>query len=393
MKREFPAPKKPLIKKKTIILSITLALFLCILFAGAIGPLLLNPIATLLVKERVAAEFGDKLHIGSARVSFFNGTVVQVNQIALAQAPGFGKGNLLQAQSIHLRVALLPLLQKQLVIKNITVLKPKIEMIQYKNGDMNIDYYLTKFNRNASLVSSQESAIPVRLDRFNLVNSKITFKSYAISHGYQPTLVFTRANLTLNNLVLPNPDKVASDFSGSALIGTSRPAQINFYGTGLFGGNKLSFSAKSRINSLHLADYAYLVPDSKASVKSGLASINSDMNCHNDYLNSYHHVVIKRLELAPKNGRAFTGTLMGAPAHLLIKGIQDGKGSLNFDFTVSGRLTDLRVNAKFRIIQAVAKSLRDKLDLGKIGNAVSSTVKNSGNKVVDALKGLFTHRK
>ncbi len=391
MEREFPAPKKPMIKKKTVILSITLALLICILFAGAILPLLLKPIATLLVKEQVAAEFGDKLHIGSARISFFNGTVVQLNQIALAQAPGFGKGNLLQADNINLRVALIPLLQKRLVIKNITVVRPEIEIIQYQNGDMNIDYYLTKFSGNTSWVSSHESSIPVRLDRFNLVKSKIIFKSYAISHNHQPTLVFNRANLTLNNLVMPNPDKIATEFSGSALLGTNHPAQINFYGTGLFGGNKLSFSAKSRITGLFLTDYTYLVPDSKATVKSGQATINSDMNCHNDYLNSYHHVVIRRLELAPKSGPTFTGTLMGAPANLLIKGIQDGKGRLNFDFNVSGRLTDLRVNVKFRIIQAVAKSLRDKLNLDEIGNSVSSTVKNTGNKVVNVLKRLFKH--
>ncbi len=390
MESEIPMSKKPITKRKTVILSILLAFLICILLIITILPSFLSPIATVLVKQQVTAEFGDKLKIGSIKVSLFPGAVVKVNQISLAQAPDFGKGNLLQAKGLNLRVALIPLLHKQLVITNITVIQPEIEIIQYQNGDMNLDYYLTRFSGNTPLVSAWESGFPIRLDRFNLVNSKIIFKSYAISHSHQPTLVFRRANLILKNLVLPNPDKMATDFSGSSLIGSSHPAEVSFYGTGLFGCKKLSFTAKSRITGLFLADYSYLVPSSTVTVKSGQATISSDLKCHNDYLNSYHHVAIKRLQLTPKNGHTFSRVLIGAPANLLLNRIQKGHGKLNFDFALSDRLTDLRTNVRFRIIESIAKSLRDKLEIDKIGD--SSNVKRVSNKVVNVLKEIFRRR-
>jgi hypothetical protein len=355
-------------------------------------PYFLNSTAALLVKQQINAKFGDKLKTGSVRVSFFTGAVVQINQISLAQAPGFGKGNLLKARGLNLRVALIPLFRKQLEIEKIYVIQPRLEIIQYQNGDTNLDYYLNRFSRNTSLINAYEAGPPIRLKRFNLVNSKIILKSYAISRNHQPTLIFNRANLILKNLVLPNPDKMATDFSGSALVGLGQPAQVSFYGTGLFGGDKVSFSAKSRITGLILADYAYLVPGSKATVKSGIATISSDMNCHNDYLNSYHHIVIKRLQLTPKYSRTFHGTLSGVPANLLVKEIQDGHGRLKFDFTLSSRLTDLRANSKYRIIQSVTRSLRDTIELKQSGNPASSGAKKVSTKFIDALKKFFSHR-
>ncbi|HBE79097.1 MAG TPA: hypothetical protein DDW65_15185 [Firmicutes bacterium] len=99
------------------------------------------------------------------------------------------------------------------------------------------------------------------------------------------------------------------------------------------------------------------------------------------------------MKLTPKKGHAFGGTLLGAPANLLLKGIEDGKGMLNFDFTLSGRLDDLKANVKFKVIDAVTRSLRDKLGLNKISHAAATGVKKVGSKVVNAFKGIFKRKK
>ena len=77
-------------------------------------PFFINPIANSLVKQQISRIFGDKLKIGSVNVSFLTGAVVKINQVDLAEAPGYGKGSLIKAESIKVRVALMPLLKKQL---------------------------------------------------------------------------------------------------------------------------------------------------------------------------------------------------------------------------------------------------------------------------------------
>jgi hypothetical protein len=392
MATQSPAPRASSVKKKHLGLKILLSIIILILVIAAILPVFINPIADALVKQQVAAIFGHKLKIGSVSVSFLTGAVVKINQIELAQAPGYGKGNMLLADDIKVRVALSPLFKKQLVIQDITIVRPQIKIIQYRNGNMNLDYYLDLFSGNSSKASNGSDFI-VKLNRFNLRDGKISFSSYTISRDHQPTLVLTKTNLSLKQLIIPNPDKLATRFYFSALLGTNRPAQITANGTGILGETTISFTAKSKISNLTLADYAYLVPNASVTVKSGRAWVSSDVKCHNNYLNSYHHVDIRDLKLTPKKGHAFGGTLLGAPANLLLKGIEDGKGMLNFDFTLSGRLDDLKANVKFKVIDAVTRSLRDKLGLNKISHAAATGVKKVGSKVVNAFKGIFKRKK
>jgi hypothetical protein len=393
MVTQSTTPKMSSPKKKHLSLKIVLSIIVLILIILTVLPLIINPIAETLVKQQITPIFGNKLKIGSVNVSFLTGAVVKINQIELAQAPGYGKGNLLQADSIKFRVALLPLLNKQLFIKDITIIRPEIQIIQYRNGHMNLDYYQALFTEKSSSKASNDSNFAIKLNRFILNNGKILFSSYAISRAYQPTFVLTQTYLNLKNIAIPNLDKLATPFYFSALLGTNRLAKITAEGTAFLGGSAISFTVKSKVSDLALADYAYLVPNSSVTIQSGQAWINSDTNCNNNYLNSYQHVDIKDLQMAPKRGHAFGGNLLGTPANILLKGIEDGKGRLNFVFILSGHLDDLKANVKFKVIEAVTKSLRDKLGLNKISNAAASGVKKAGNKVVNAFNGIFKHKK
>ncbi|HBE79096.1 MAG TPA: hypothetical protein DDW65_15180, partial [Firmicutes bacterium] len=217
MATQSPAPRASSVKKKHLGLKILLSIIILILVIAAILPVFINPIADALVKQQVAAIFGHKLKIGSVSVSFLTGAVVKINQIELAQAPGYGKGNMLLADDIKVRVALSPLFKKQLVIQDITIVRPQIKIIQYRNGNMNLDYYLDLFSGNSSKASNGSDFI-VKLNRFNLRDGKISFSSYTISRDHQPTLVLTKTNLSLKQLIIPNPDKLATRFYFSALL-------------------------------------------------------------------------------------------------------------------------------------------------------------------------------
>jgi hypothetical protein len=391
MKAQSVTPKAPQSMKKHGVLKIILTIFMFTILVLGILPFLINPVVSTVVKEQAAALFGDKLKIDSVNISFLTGTVIKANRIELAQAPGYGKDSLLKAGSVKIRVALLPLLKKQLMIHDITVVRPEIHIIQYRNGNMNLDYYLAMFSGKDK--TNSEPGFALKLKQFTLNNGKIILSSYALSGYHQPALELTDTYLSLKNLRIPNPDKIATRFRLFALVGTTHPAKIRSAGKGVVDGDSISFTAKSKISGLTLADYAYLVPNASLTIKSGRAWIYSNANCHNNYVKSYQHVDIKDLKVAPKKGHTFGGTLLGTPANILVKALEDGKGMLNFDFTVSGHLNDLKANVKFKVIEAVTKSIRDKLGLTGFANKAASGIKKTGSKVVNTLKGIFKHKK
>jgi hypothetical protein len=76
---------------------------------------------------------------------------------------------------------------------------------------------------------------------------------------------------------------------------------------------------------------------------------------------------------------------------MLMKGLADRKGMLSFDFTVSGHLNDFKAKVKFKVMEAITRSLRDKLGLNKLGKATVFGVKKVGKKITNAFKGIFKH--
>ena len=169
------------------------------------------------------------------------------------------------------------------------------------------------------------------------------------------------------------------------------PAPVKVAGVGVFGAHTLSFTANSKLNALVLTDYLYLMPDAAVTITSGKAWVTCDTRCNNNYLNSYQHVTLQDLKLTAKKGHAFSGTLEQVPANLFTQAIAAKSGSFDFDFIVNGHFNELKVNLKFKVIDAVVKSIQTKLGLTKLPGQAVSGVKKAGNKVLDFFKGIFKH--
>ncbi len=373
-------------KKKYTGLKVFVTLFIILIITLATLPFFINPIAESLVKQQIAALFGNNLTIGSVNVSLWTGATVNIHQIELKQPSNYKKGYLVKAEDIKARIALIPLLKKQLLIHNITLIRPEINIIQKKNGEQNINYYLDKLK---SKPANPNRSLTARLNLFGIKQGKITLNSYAISGNYQPTFLLTDCDLIMRDIYLPNPNKNATKFRFNGNLGKERPAPIKINGSGIFGTNNLCFSLKSNIDKLTLADYSYMVPNSSFNVKSGKALITSDARCNNNYLRSYHHVDIKDLKLAPKKGHKVSGTLLGLTGNMLLKFIQDRNGVFDIEFTVSGPLDELKTNMKLHIMRAVNKSISSKLGISKMGSGIQKV----GRKIGNPIKKLFKKKK
>ncbi len=373
-------------KRKTglkIFLTVIAVILIC-LIGLQIG---ISPLAKKIVSQKVSPLFGDKLKIGSIGISIFHGSLI-IKDIKLLQPPGFSKENFLETKAIRVRIALLPLLKKQLVIYGITILQPTVNLVQLKNGKINTTYFLSKIkksspksNKSTSKSISQKPSFNLHLNRLVIRKGKVAFYSYRMS-SRQPTFLLTNLNLSLKDVNIPNEKNIPSPFSLNGIIASPHPATIESKGKGIFLGEAISFQAKTRIKKIAINDFNYLCPKSAMVVKEGNAFVNSDAKCKNNYLNSEQHVEIKKLKIASKKGGLFGKTVLGLPADAFVKILQDEKGCLNFDFEVTGNLDNLKVNAKVAIGKAIAKSIND-----KIGARIIEVGKRLGTTAVKEIKG------
>ena len=372
-----------MLKKRKRGLKILLTVIAVILICLIGLQISISPLAKKIVSQKVSPLFGDKLKIGSIGISIFRGSLI-IKDIKLLQPPGFSKENFLEAKAIRVRIAILPLLRKQLIVHGITILQPTVNLVQLKNGKINSTYFLSKTKKpspKSNKSPSQKSPFNLHLNRLVIRKGKVSFYSYRMS-SQQPTFLLANLNLSLKDVNIPNEKNISSPFSLKGIIASPHPATIESKGEGIFLGGPISFQAKTRIKKIAINDFNYLYPKSAMVVKEGNAFVNSDAKCKNNYLNSQQHVEIKKLKIATKKGDFFGKTVLGLPANAFVKVLQDEKGCLTFDFEVTGNLNNLKVNAKEAIGKAIAKSIKD-----KIGARIIEVAKRLGTTAVKEIKG------
>ena len=172
-----------MLKKRKRGLKILLTVIAVILIASIGLQIGISPLVKKIVSQKISPLLGDKLKIGSIGISIFRGSIV-IKDIQLQQPPGFSEENFLEAKAIRLRIALLPLLKKQLVVYGITILKPTINLVQLKNGKINSTYFLSKIKKSSPKSNkspSQKSPLNLHLNRLVIRKGKVAFYSYKMS--------------------------------------------------------------------------------------------------------------------------------------------------------------------------------------------------------------------
>ena len=345
----------------------------------------INPLAKKIVSQKITPLFGDKLTIGSIGISIFRGSVI-IKNIELLQPPGFTEGNFLKTQAVLVRVALLPLLKKQLVIYGITIVQPEINLVQLRNGRINTTYFLSKMGK-ASSSASQEKSFNLNLNRLSIRKGKVVFYGYKMS-SKQPTFLLTDLNLNLKDVNIPNEKNTTSSFSLSGTIASAHPATIHSNGSGVFLAGPVSFQAETEIKKISPGDFDYLYPNTPVTIQEGTVYIHSDAECTRNYLIGNQHVQIRDLRIADKKESFLGKTILGLPADGFAKILQDENNSLEFDFKVAGNLSNLKVDIKEVIGRAIAGSIKDKIgprimNLSK--KAIEESVKKIGSESVESV--------
>ncbi|NIM20750.1 MAG: AsmA family protein [Candidatus Latescibacteria bacterium] len=86
--------------------------------------------------ERVT---GRQVDVGKIGVSLRGGIGISVRDVVVSDDPDFSMDNFIEADELRVRVALFPLLRKELQVKRVILEKPKINVIRNNDGRFNFD--------------------------------------------------------------------------------------------------------------------------------------------------------------------------------------------------------------------------------------------------------------
>jgi uncharacterized protein involved in outer membrane biogenesis len=89
------------------------------------------------IEQGVEDATGRKLSIGGISISLFPWIGVQLDDVKLANRAGFSSHDLLAVQRLHIKLVLLPLLNKEVEIKQFEVVSPRVYLERHSNGETN----------------------------------------------------------------------------------------------------------------------------------------------------------------------------------------------------------------------------------------------------------------
>lgn len=351
---------------------------------------LANGIASNVLRSQAEELLGKNVTMGSVHVSLWRGTEIVVKDLALAQPPGYGKGDLLRTKHLRIRFDLFPLFNRQIIIRGIHINSPSLTIAQKSDGSVNTEVYLRRFMKGPK---KADTPYTFRLNYFKLQNAELTVVSPRLS-SYQPAFHLKKCHLFLRNLTIPNPNLRKTRFTFSGNLVATRAVPIRLSGEGTFGAGPVSFKADSRIENLPLADFAHLYQRSSIRVKQGDAWVVSHADCKKGYLQSTHKANVRGLKVEQKSG-IFRSFIYGLPANLFIKLVEDQNGTLQFKFTVAGRLSELKVHTKRTVSSAIGQGLKARFSYIyklKFKEKTVGGAKKFGKKTKRFFKKVF-HRK
>lgn len=89
------------------------------------------------IEKKVEDVTGRKLTVGKISASLFPWVGVELDDVHLANRQGFSGHDFVSVQKLHVKLALLPLLSKNVEIKHFEVVAPQLYLERHENGDTN----------------------------------------------------------------------------------------------------------------------------------------------------------------------------------------------------------------------------------------------------------------
>ncbi|HVB55421.1 MAG TPA: AsmA family protein [Candidatus Acidoferrales bacterium] len=276
-------------KKALVIVGIVIVVLLVI---GAILPFLIdaNQFKPTLETD-LSSALGRKVAIGNIHLAIFSGGVT-IDNVSIADDPGFSSSPFLQAKKLTAGVALLPLIfSKKIDVSSFTVTDPQVALLRMPSGTWNF----------SSLAASESKTQPKGSSPSNTANfsvQKITISNGTIRVGTTgpggKTQTYQNVTLKVSDLSLTSqfPFQLAAKTPGNGTVDVDGKAgPINSADASL-----TPLDAKVDVHNLDLASTGFVDPSSGLA---GLFDFSGTLNSDGQQMNSKGTAKADKIKLVP----------------------------------------------------------------------------------------------
>src|SRR5258708_292933 len=168
-----------------------------------------------LVLEHLSSQLKREVQLGSVSVGLLSG--LTMNQLKISESPNFSKGKFLSSEKFSLKIALIPLLFRKVIVRQIILIHPEVTLIRYANGKTFNFSDLTAATTTqapgttpASGPSGTKERLPFLLlvSRAEIQNGALHFVDHSPA---KQSADITPFNLKLQNVSLTTPFGVQAD--------------------------------------------------------------------------------------------------------------------------------------------------------------------------------------
>ncbi len=175
------------------------------------------------IEQKVEEATGRKLSIGNIEASLFPWVGIELDNVHLANRKGFAQRDFLSVERLHVKLALMPLLSKQIEIKHFEIVAPVIYLERRKNGESNWGDLIAApapdsgTSSPASTTAASAPAAPalaaLQAESLSLTGGKVTWVDAAAA-----PVVLSELTVALNDVQLDRPISVSMSgkLSGNA---------------------------------------------------------------------------------------------------------------------------------------------------------------------------------
>lgn len=246
------------------------------------------------IETELRTRLGRTVKLGNIKASFLPPSL-RVQNVAIGEDPKFGPGPFAQAQMLKIRVALLPLLNKDLQIQSLTLLNPDVELIRNKAGEWN---YSTLGNApaptpapqpkapakpsNSSAPASPTSAKPG--SQLSLANLQIENGRLHLNDAKSRfAAVYDNIDVTVNHFEPGKP----FDLDATVHVAGKSDQQITLQGTaGPIGDGLPPFNGSLDLKSISIADLRNVAQLAALNGYNGVISGSMKANTRNGIISS-----------------------------------------------------------------------------------------------------------
>jgi AsmA protein len=150
-------------KKLSIIAGIIFGIIILLLVIALISFRIIFPPEKIrtIASRQIVENFHRKIDAGNISVNLLKG--LRINDIKISERPDFDSGVFIQSKKISTGISFIPLLKGDIIINQIKLTEPQINIVRFKNGEYNFTDMLSGLQIDPEKIVDEKKFIPVGL--------------------------------------------------------------------------------------------------------------------------------------------------------------------------------------------------------------------------------------